>query len=92
MEIEGYPFVVNETPYCIWDVDLRQLDLRYLKSIDPTYFQRVAEVNGKLLAGENPEAKYAATALRAAYSHGMRPCSRSSVQRFRPRNASLGGW
>jgi hypothetical protein len=67
--MERYPFVVNETPYCIWDMNINQTDLDFLNMIDPHYFQHVAMVNGELLEGESSH--YAAITLRTAYSHAL---------------------
>ena len=28
-------FAVDETPYCVWDWDIRQLNLEFLSELDP---------------------------------------------------------
>jgi hypothetical protein len=64
-----FGFVVNETPYCLWDVNLEKTTLQFVKGIDPKYFEHIARIHGNLLEGE--ERKYAATALRVAYGQGL---------------------
>jgi hypothetical protein len=68
-QIQVSRFAVDETPYCVWDLDIRQLNLDYLNSIDPRYFEHLAKMYEKFLEGD--EKQYAATALRMAYSHGL---------------------
>jgi hypothetical protein len=62
-------FAIDETPYCVWDWDIRQVNLDYLDSIDPRYFAHMATIHGPSLEGE--ERQYAAAALRMAYTHGL---------------------
>lgn len=63
------PFVVDNTPYCIWDWDIKRHNLEFINSIDPRYFEHVASINGDLLNGEDRQ--YAAIALRTAYYHSL---------------------
>lgn len=67
--IEHCPFVVDETPYCLWECNLARLNLTFLESIDPYYFQHVVETFAPMLEGEAKH--YAAVALRSGYSHGL---------------------
>jgi hypothetical protein len=62
-------FAVHETPYCLWDWNIRKLNLDFLETINPGYFEHVANIHGQAL--ESDEKQYAATALRVAYSHGL---------------------
>ena len=62
-------FVVNETPYCFWDLDVHGKNLEFINKIDPKYFEHIAALNGELLEGEQKQ--YVAAALRVAYSHGL---------------------
>lgn len=64
-------FVVGDTPYCIWDWDLREQNLSFLDSIDPDFFFHMAEVNVASLNEENENSRHAALALRLFYSHGL---------------------
>ncbi len=68
-DIQYCPFVVDETPYCLWDDDLARLNMEYLKQIDPMYFSQIAQTLAPLLDGESKQ--YAATILRSTYSHGL---------------------
>jgi hypothetical protein len=67
--IQRVRFAINETPYCLWDIDIRQRNLDFINSIDPRYFEHIASLHGSSLEGD--EKQYAAAALRIAYSHGL---------------------
>ena len=67
--LTGQPFVVDETPYCVWGYDLAAQNLTYIEGIDPTYFEHIAQMHGPLIDGE--EGKYASIAVRVAYSHAL---------------------
>ena len=63
-------FVVNETSYCLWDMETYgERTLEFVRGIDPTYFDHIASIHGELLEGD--EKQYAATALRIAYTQGL---------------------
>lgn len=65
-------FAVGDKPYCVWERDLAKRNLEYLESLDPTYFEYVAEVNGTQLdAGDSSARRHAAVAIRFAYHHGL---------------------
>jgi hypothetical protein len=68
-DIHFSKFVVDETPYCLWDWDIQKKNLEFLNRIDPVYFRHIANIHGQLL--ETDERQYAAIALRTAYSHGL---------------------
>jgi hypothetical protein len=68
-EIQYARFAVDETPYCLWDLDIHARNLEFINRIDPRYFEHVANLHGQFLEGE--ENQYAAVALRIAYSHGL---------------------
>jgi hypothetical protein len=68
-EIQCARFAIDETPHCVWDLDIRQLNLDFLNGIDPTYFEHIANIHGPCLEGD--ERQYAAIALRTAYSQGL---------------------
>ncbi len=70
--LEGRFFAVGEDPYCVWDWDLRNRNVQHLKSLDPRYFDYVARANfAHLDAEDTEERRRAATAIRAAYHHGL---------------------
>jgi hypothetical protein len=68
-DIQYARFAVNEKPYCLWDLDIHASNLDFINSIDPRYFEHIANLHGQFLEGE--EKQYAAIALRIAYSHGL---------------------
>jgi hypothetical protein len=62
-------FAVDETPYCVWEYDLRERNLRFVESIDYRYFEYLAATHGGNLEGEDRQR--AAIALRTAYHHAL---------------------
>ena len=67
--IAGFPFAVDEQPYCLWGIDVQETNLRFLDGIDPDYYRHVAEMYAPALDGE--QRKNAAIAIRLAYSQGL---------------------
>jgi hypothetical protein len=59
-------FHVNDEPYCLWEIDLKEEVNRFLSGFDTGYFDYLLEVN---LASEDE--KRSAMALRIAYHHSM---------------------
>lgn len=71
-ELEAHFFAVGKTPYCVWDWGLRKRNVRYLNDLDPDYFDYVGRANYAYLRTEDlQERRRAATAIRAAYHHGL---------------------
>lgn len=73
-ELRGHVFVVGPElrkphPWCVWEWDMPERNLRFLESIDPEYFTYVATLNSEHLKGE--DAKRAAVAIRTAYHHSL---------------------
>ena len=68
-------FVVGERPFCLWDFDIKPHVVMFLDSIDPSYFEYVADANLKWIqeaAEDDPNARgHAAIALRAAYGQAL---------------------
>jgi len=67
--LEFAKFVVNETPYAFWDLELKKKNLDFIEGIDATYFRYVAESNLPYLKGDDEQR--AALALRLSYSQGL---------------------
>jgi hypothetical protein len=88
--IQYNKFAINETPYCIWDWDIRKLNLDFLETIDPHYFEHIANIHGQFL--EDGEKQYAATALRVAYSHGLESLFALFARWFKHQIALLDGF
>src|SRR5260370_15870149 len=68
-QIRYAPFRVLDTPYCVWGWDLKYQTLQFLDSLDHQYYDYIAKTHIEHLEGEH--ASRAATALRAAYLHGL---------------------
>lgn len=62
-------FAVDETPYCVWEHDLKERNLRFVESIDHGYFEYLAIAHAPNLEGETRQK--AAIALRTAYHHAL---------------------
>jgi hypothetical protein len=58
--------VVNDEPYCIWDIDISSRNKEFIQGIDADYFQYLNETHQK-----SEDEKRASVALRAALHHGM---------------------
>ncbi|MCA9837287.1 MAG: hypothetical protein KC422_10230 [Trueperaceae bacterium] len=67
--MQNYIFAVDETPYCVWGIDLDERNLEFLNGIDSQYFEYLAKVNVEHLQGEHRQR--AAIALRSGYHHGL---------------------
>jgi len=67
--IEFCRFAVFETPHCVWGRDLRSQNLRFLESLEPKYFDHLADTQVGLLEGEN--ARLSALTLRIGYSQAL---------------------
>lgn len=62
-------FVVDETPYAFWDLELQKKNLEFIEGIDAEYFRYVAESSVPYLKGDDKQR--AALALRLSYSQGL---------------------
>lgn len=59
-------FVVNEEPYCIWEIDMAERNGEFLDGIDAKYFDYLLDVHL-----ESKDEKRAAIALRSTLHHAM---------------------
>jgi hypothetical protein len=68
-------FVVDERPLCLWDNNIKQRNLRFLNSIDPSYFeylyQLYANVINSAKEATDKDAQHPALAMRTAYSQAL---------------------
>ena len=67
--IEFYRFAIFETPHCVWGTDLKSQNLRFLESLEPRYFEHLADSQVPLLEG--PDSRLAALTLRIGYSQAL---------------------
>jgi hypothetical protein len=67
MTIPHSRFAVDETPYCVWEHDLRDRNLTFLKQLDPKFFEYLADAHWH----DGDPSQHAALALRVAYGHGL---------------------
>lgn len=62
-------FVVDERPYCLWDTNISDRVLKFLDSVDPSYYEYLANTHSQALSGD--DSQRAALAIRAAYSQAL---------------------
>src|SRR5450759_357676 len=62
-------FYVGRRPRALWDPELGEKKLQFLRGVDPSYYSHISQVHEPLLAGESK--LQAAAALRIAYSQGI---------------------
>ena len=65
----GYVFAVADTPFCCWDHDHVERNVRFLSGVDTEHYWRLAEILAEHLEGAG--AGTASIALRAAYHQGV---------------------
>lgn len=67
--LHGIRFAVYQTPYCVWEQDLPERNLEFIKGLTPEFFEYLASTHAKELEG--PHRQLAAMALRGAYSQAL---------------------
>jgi hypothetical protein len=60
-------FVVNRRPYCVYDWQMRETNLQFIRSIDTEYFRYLAQLHHDQLEGDNRQR--AAVGIRNTYHH-----------------------
>ncbi len=66
--------VIDNTPYCFWDWDLKDKNLNFIKGFDSTYFEYLGAIHSSVIDSadsDNNEKQYASIAIRNAYSHAL---------------------
>lgn len=71
-------FVVDERPLCLWDEDIKRKTLKFLESVDPSYFEYMMNVHLQTMSETNESSEFAgkdlqhaALALRSTYSQAL---------------------
>lgn len=67
--MQNSPFVVKDTPFCVWEWNLHEMNMEFLKCIDPSYFEYVSQTHLRNISTESRQ--HAAVALRSAYQQGL---------------------
>jgi hypothetical protein len=62
-------FNVGDVPYAVWEWDVRERNLEFIRQIDEKYFEYLAQVHFESIEGKDRDR--AALALRAAYHHAI---------------------
>ena len=65
----GRGFFVGDTPFAVWEWDMPERNLEFVRGIEHEYFEYVAATHLENLEGERRH--LAALAIRAAYFHGI---------------------
>jgi hypothetical protein len=63
-------FAVGELPFCVWEWDLQERNLAFINSLDPAYFEYLADIHAQALETDE-QRQHAALSLRTTYSHGL---------------------
>jgi len=73
MFLEGSKFVVDEKPYCAWEISLIKSNQGFIRKIEPNYFKYLANVNFNIFNNDKDELnhQFAALSLRIAYSQAL---------------------
>ena len=75
LDLQYYCFVVDDRPLCIWDMDLNKRSIDFLDSLDPEYYEFIADNALAVIAKEedekNKQAQRAALLLRFTYSQAL---------------------
>jgi hypothetical protein len=61
--------MVDEKPYCMWGSDLTEQNERFLRDLDPAFFNHVVEAQIPLLSGTSKQ--HAAMTIRTTYAHAL---------------------
>ncbi len=69
LELQYRFFVVDEKPYCLWDTDIKERTIKFLESVDPTYFMHVADTHFESLAEANSQ--QCALVIRSTYAQSL---------------------
>ncbi len=69
MSVQNTIFSVDDEPYCLWEVNIKERNNEYLDSIDHGFFEYLGVINFEEIEGD--EKKRAATAIRMAYFQGI---------------------
>lgn len=72
IDIEYRVFLVDEKPYCVWDTNIKSKTLDFLESLDPGYYEFLANKHIKGALSKNKKSSmYSSLALRTAYSQAL---------------------
>jgi len=66
MSLQNTIIVVNEEPYCIWEVDLKNRNIEFIESIDVDYFEYLLNIHAN-----SEDEKRASVALKSALHHAV---------------------
>lgn len=66
--------VIDNTPYCFWDWNLKEKNLEFIRNFDPIYFEYISNLHLSVINSKESSKKdkqYASIAIRNAYSHSL---------------------
>lgn len=67
--MQSYKFATSRRPWCVWDWNLRDINMTFLESFRAGYFGYLGSLHVEELEGEN--AAHAAIAIRSNYCHAL---------------------
>lgn len=68
-QLQCVMFKVDSTPYCVWDFDLHENNMEFINSVNPSYFEYLAQAHFAKIEDDNK--LLASMALKTAYYHGL---------------------
>lgn len=75
LDLQYCYFVIDERPLCLWDIDLKKRTLEFLESLDPSYFEYVADTHinniGDGIEAKSKDSQHAALTMRTTYSQAL---------------------
>ena len=70
MKVQYEAFAVDEQLHCLWHTDIRELNLQFLRDLDPSYFEKIGEILKPHLS-DKENSRHAALAVRTVFSQAV---------------------
>lgn len=73
MRLEGTQIVIDEKPFCVWELDQNRRNHNFIKNFDPYYFRYIANMHNSVFKSdeESENHQYSALSIRLTYSHAL---------------------
>ena len=73
MNSKDHSFCVDDHPYCVWDTGLQDINAEFLKSMDPQFYNFIAD-NYRIISNKETDKQnkqFASILLRNYYTHAL---------------------
>jgi hypothetical protein len=67
--IQQVQIIVNQSPFCFWDIDVAKSNSEFIEAIDPEYYDHISKQGVEGLSSEKKH--YFALSLRSNYYHSL---------------------